>query len=62
MAEETAEERIARVRERMKSRLFTIADFGDFEIPPCEKCGRVIACGVNALCQDGDCPLKEKLK
>lgn len=54
-SKETLEERIARVREQMKSRPLPIVDF---DIPPCEKCGRVIACGVNKLCSDDDCPLK----
>ena len=32
--------------------------FADFEEPVCSKCGRVIYCGVNKLCSDNECGLK----
>jgi hypothetical protein len=37
-------------------KLFKI--FEDMPEPKCEKCGRVIYCGVNSLCNEKDCGLK----
>lgn len=57
-----APEAIARAREAMLKNVERYreleAAFKDMPEPKCSKCGRVIYCGVDGLCQEPDCGLK----
>ena len=37
-----------------------ISIFKEYPEPICDKCGRVIYCGKNNLCEDTDCGLNKK--
>lgn len=54
----TVEEVLERMRNSVAARREWVGENFDFEIPPCPKCGRLIACGADKLCSDTACPNK----
>jgi len=60
---EQAKERLKKYFENNPIRMGTLIELEDIdELATCKKCGRVIYCGVNKICSDIDCGLKNGTK